>query len=268
MPRASSNIIAIPELNGRELPRVTHIIDMLHKPWFAPWGAKLAAQYTVDKIKAWATELRDGWITPEELAVKISKIDTDKLFTDAKKEHKRKGKEAADLGTRTHEAIERWIRAQDGEQFDIDRDLEKPFNAFLEWWNDNRIQVILTEYRLWSLDGGGWTGRIDVLCYVADVLGIWDFKTSKEIYDEHILQNAAYFTGLKQKAGEMDIPPPEIGGVLRLDKEDGYPHPHVFKEEELQMVYPAFVSLTQSWWQMRAFKKFLRERKKSLTQML
>lgn len=95
----------------------------------------------------------------------------------------------ADLGTRTHNGIECFLR---GEEVP-DNTPYYPYTSFINWWTEfNRIhktEILFIEEPLISPYCGG---TLDFLLKVDDKIYLIDFKTSKHITYKYFLQLAAY----------------------------------------------------------------------------
>ena len=234
------DLITVESLRGAKLPHVTTILDVLMKKGLINWAARMAVTYIKDKV---IDLIKFGLIDFDELQV----MDLDKIIEDARDYHNKKAAEAADKGKRVHEAIERWLRAKDEEEIEVDEDLQKPFKAFLTWWEENNIDPILIEEKVWSLDQGGFAGVPDVIGYVGKgperKMYVIDFKTGKAIYDDFTLQLAAYFFAARQSQG-LEV---EVGGILRLDQITGEPEFHVFSMAEIGKAYARFLCLVSYW---------------------
>lgn len=226
----------VPEL-GRSLPRVTGILEQLHLHWLQQWKIEKAVSLPIDFLR----QIQAGSITAEQ----IKMLDLDEIEHDSINHPNKIGREAADIGTKTHNMIKRYLRAKDGEVIEYDNKIEKPFNAFLTWWGENLIEPIVVEKRYWSLERGGFTFRPDIVCYFGEQrdVEVWDFKTSKDVYDNYKMQIAAYFYGFKERMEDINRPDliPKRAGILRLDKETGFPEPHRYEVPELAWHYNRFL---------------------------
>lgn len=248
MPRQSS-VLDIAEV-GRKLPRVTSITNELNKPALVYWSANITAEYM---LEVYLEQLQSGFLKVEQL----QKLNPKDIYLDAKRHHYEVGKKEADRGTKTHEAIEKFIKAKDKDKLTIPKDIEKPFAAFLKWWEICDVKPIFSERRVWTLDAGGFTGQIDLgaLMHEEEIFYIWDFKTAKGIYDEYKYQLAAYtfamIDTLKREKVDLDL---KKAGLLRLDKETGWPDPHEYEMDELAHFYDCFKSLCEFWHKKRKGK--------------
>ncbi len=104
---------------------------------------------------------------------------------------------AADLGTRTHKAIERWIR----KGWTLARPDEIPLlDMYKEWHNENITNIQCVEHRFYC--DMGYAGTIDMVAEYQGEMAVIDFKTQgatlgKKMvaYQGHGEQLAAYAYG-------------------------------------------------------------------------
>lgn len=231
--------IEIPEL-GKKLPRTTTILKYIPKEWMGPWAAKITAQYMIDKYLG---PISSGFMEAKELET----LNLEGIYTKSKSYYSEITERAADIGTKVHNTIEKFLKAKDGEEIEYEKDIEKPFKAFLKWWNDNNIEPFMVETRIWSVFSGGYTGKLDLVGLYNEKLFIIDFKSSKDFYvPEHPLQLASYRFAFEERyydlLKEQDINV-EGMGILRLDKEDGLPYWREYGNYDLWR--DSFLSLTE-----------------------
>jgi len=144
--------------DGTIVPGVTTIIGVLAKPALIYWANKMGLQG----------------------------IDTRK-YVDA----------AANVGTLAHYMVECELRGIEPDLADYTpNEVDKASNAvikFLEYRKEHDLQPTLLEEPLVSEDGR-FGGTIDFVGYRdGDPYTLIDFKTSKALYPEHLLQVAAYW---------------------------------------------------------------------------
>ena len=187
--------------NGEEVPRVTEILSqMIHDDYLLPWANSLGFKHI--RYKSYM-------------------------------------KEAADKGTYSHLAIERFLKYN--EYFDPNIDnilypknvvdiIDSTFNGFLIWWNNlnknNKVEIIFSEEKL---VGKYFGGTCDCVLKINDKYWLIDFKTSNHMNYKYTLQLSAYRYLLKEI---KDI---DISGccVLLLDKTN-----YSFKEYILDLEDP------------------------------
>jgi len=138
-------------------------------------------------------------------------------------------KEALDVGSIVHSAIEEYLKIEllDAGRFSKDEYIKSfsqtdnpqvvnAFAAFLQWAEEHDLKPIATEQTVYGqTDGYTWAGTLDLLCVLDGKKYVIDFKTSRAIYaSEYGPQIAAYRSCLEGVEG---------CGVLRLDKNTGEP---------------------------------------------
>lgn len=142
--------------DGKLLPGVTTILNILNKPALGPWHNRMG----------------------------LEGIDTAK-YVDA----------LALCGTISHDMICHHNRGIefDGSIYPdelVDK-AENSFLSYLAWEKQHKIEPILCEAPLVS-NLHGYGGTVDMLALVDGVSTIVDYKTGKAIYPEHLYQVAAY----------------------------------------------------------------------------
>jgi len=193
---------------------------------------------------------------------------------------------AADLGTRVHKAIERYLnlklktrqeeeagreeREVEVEEVEVeeveveeveveeveveDEEIKNPFSAFLEWEAATGFEAVGVELGVWSEQG--YAGSLDLLGYLDGRLYVVDLKTSRIIRPEHLLQVSAYRWAYEERSGERV----QGLGVLRLDKDKNVKTKNVktktavsgvewreFSEAAYQEALQVFLSYCDRW---------------------
>lgn len=150
--------------------------------------------------------------------------------------------EAADAGLLAHQWIEDTIHGRTITEFGFidERQIaqaERALEAFLAWSRQVSLAVVETEVPLVSerLELGGTP---DMVAYVDGILTLVDWKTGNRIYNEHIVQMAAYRQMLRERDGARRAP--REGLALRLDKDSGQPHARIFMPETLDLAWEYF----------------------------
>jgi hypothetical protein len=170
------------------LKSVTGILQVLDKPALVGWAAREAAGY----FKAELLRLGSRALTPETL---------DQIAKDAAGAHRRKAKDAADLGTQVHALCEAIIKGN--EPADIPAELTEPARDFKRWRMQSDIEIVALELPVASLEHR-FGGRLDAVGYSATRggLGIVDLKTSSGFYgNEYSYQVGGYAVALAEQYG-------------------------------------------------------------------
>ncbi|MBV6343612.1 hypothetical protein HWQ67_18755, partial [Candidatus Magnetobacterium casensis] len=166
---------------------------------------------------------------------------------DARKAWRTVAREAADIGTAVHAAIETYLKT--GKEPKITGDAaENAFLAYLEWENQHHIDPIYVEKTVYST---GYAGTADLICHKDGIPTLVDFKSAKGHFPEYALQTAAY----RQAWNHMSMSDPhevivEAHGVLRLDKVTGMPE-YRDHSEKYERDIRAFECLREFWYLMR-----------------
>lgn len=176
------------DYKGIGVPRVTRILDQcVNKEFLIQWAAKLGKQkYFYEKNKA------------------------------------------TTIGSRTHELIEEYLttgRFNENIFYKIPPSLKKnvsiAFNNFKEWMdglanNGFFISDIIAMEKVVTCPYFG--GTVDCICRINGKVYLVDFKTSKKISPEYLLQVAAY-TWIINSGYVENLPKIDGIGIIRIDKE-------------------------------------------------
>jgi len=228
---------------GFELPRVTAICDQLDKsPALMGWAVNCMRDYLLVLFKNHdRADTEQSYFTHDEFA---------DMVNDAKSNYREVSKEAMDIGSLTHSAIEEYLLT--GKEPKEPRpEVLSAFVAFLEWKDANTTETIKVEHSVYSLNPP-YAGTLDWICLMDEKKYYIDFKTSKAVYEPSRYQIAAY--------RQTDDDPDSCGsGILRLDKETGYPE---FKDltDKYDNDVDIFNDLCKLWWKRKPKlrKKFLK----------
>jgi hypothetical protein len=212
--------------SDRKLPSVTSILGLLDKPALMYWSVNCACDYIQENCHG---------------VVSLSKKTLFNLIEKARKEWRNVGKKAMDIGTQVHENIQYYLENNLKEPKIEDENVLSAFIAFLEWKDKHNLVPIACEHVVYGKD---YAGTVDLICKLDDKVTLIDFKSSKAIYDEYWYQAGAY-----ANAWDLGTSPfIEQVGILRLDKETGYPDWETKTREEIDKYYIAFLKLVDFWW--------------------
>jgi len=182
-----------------------------------------------------------------------------KLGTEGK-DYKKVWGAQADIGTIAHEMLECWIK---GKEFDpkeyIIADVEKALNAQCAFFD---FEKHLPKYRTVISEGTPmaegffaknvsekylYGGIIDWVIEIIENGELWmfDFKSAKAIYDEHIYQTSGYFNLFHEcnpgkKLSRLYL--------LQLGKEDGTFQDHLIDTKKIEWAWGIFWHLLQIYW--------------------
>jgi hypothetical protein len=201
------------------VPSCTTITGQTDKPALTFWAAGAACDYILQEVNG------------------STSIPIEKLFPiieAARKNFRTVSRKALDAGSRIHEAIEVYLKTGK-EPFTKDDQVLSAFLAFLEWKDAHRVEPIALEETVYGYD---WAGTRDFYGWFDGKKYVIDWKSSKAIYDEMRWQVAGY------RSANIDC---EGCGVLRLDKETGFPE-WVDTSETYEEDLSVFNALTSLWW--------------------
>jgi len=153
---------------------------------------------------------------------------------------------AADIGTLAHAMVEAKIH---GLPFDVTgvepallSQAQSSFDAYCQWAETSRLEILETEMHLVS-EVNRFGGTPDAIgSFAGGGLLLLDWKTSKAVYGDYVIQLAAYHH-LWDETHPTDLL--EDGAHLcRFGKQGGFAH-HYFTQEQLDKGWDAFVLLRQ-----------------------
>ena len=148
---------------------------------------------------------------------------------------------AGDIGTLVHAAIEANLSGTTLPP--LGEVAEKAYQAFLRWKGKNSIEIIEQEIQLVS-EVHKYGGTLDAIGVAEDEHILLDWKTSKGVYKNYILQLAAY-----TQLWNENHPGLEITGawLVRFSKTDGVCEPYFFPSEELQFAFKQFPRFREAY---------------------
>ena len=164
-------------------------------------------------------------------------------------------KKAGDTGTSLHDLAELHIKGEDYE-FPEDPTVRHCFNQFLEWWDNLTCEVIWTEKKFKSkkLMFGGCP---DLLVKKDGKYILVDFKTSKSLYSDFVIQLGSYVFLVEEN---MDI---EIDRavIVRFPKDNDDTEIRKFTKEELAVGLKQFKILRKAFDLDKDLNKILKGKK-------
>lgn len=126
---------------------------------------------------------------------------SNKLGLEGKNYHTELNK-AGDIGTDFHNLAELHIK---GEYYELPDDpiVQECFNKFKDWWSDfanDNFEIVFTE-KSYCCRKYKYGGTADLLVKKNDKYILIDFKTSKAVYEDHLIQASAYDYMIKEQDG-------------------------------------------------------------------
>lgn len=205
----------------------TGIIDKSR--FLIPWAVGLAGTF----LKQFIEKSSANQFSAEELLPVI-----DEALT----QHTVKKEEAGSIGDLVHAWVESFANSmlKNHEMPEIADDLDERvlngINAFLDWYNQNKITFLNTEKIVYSRKYG-YVGKYDAIAVVNAKKMLLDYKTGKAIYNEHFYQVAGYRGAYEEENGKLD------GAlILHFDKETGQLGTKEIDDEQYQKDLPVFLS--------------------------
>lgn len=258
------------DVGGRKYPSVTTILHAVNKPALVNWAARTerelvlrAAADLYEDLPADAPKMtRVGYSTSLENRVGKEKA------------HARELSRASDLGSAVHALIEWNMRKELLQEVGPEPKVLPAglwaFMAYEDWRKAANLAPALVEQVVVSERYGyagtmDWAGSIDAPGWRRGDEGpnrihvVGDFKTGKAIYDEALLQNAAYVHALV----EMGLAAPGTGGlIVRLPKVETDPAFETLyvAPEEQKRLFKVFLAVMDLWKWMEERDAAWRER--------
>jgi len=215
------------DANGTKVPGVTTLLSKgLPKPALVNWAARTAAEYAVDNWDA---------LTAASVSERLEQI----------RNAPNANKNAAALrGTKLHDAAQ---QLQEQGVVDVDPEqlpLVESYLAFCTAWD---LHAEYVESAVYSVTHG-YAGTLDLIATLNDgKRWLLDLKTSKGVYGDMALQQAAYRYAEYLADGDEHIPMPQVDAVgivhVRADGADLVPLT-AGKEEFRAFLYVAQVAAT------------------------
>ena len=228
-------------VDGKPVASATKVLSVISKPALIPWALKQGSEWVERNLYADEKDKKIG-------AFKYtSRLGLAQIVKGIKSAYRGSSGSAMETGTTAHEWIEDALKTfMSGEgsfgddnlpDLPDDPDACNSIDAFKAWVGDNDIDFLSSEEKIYSRQDN-YAGTLDCAAYVNGSLCIIDWKTSKGIYPEYHLQNAAYaqaWEDIHGKAVEQTL-------VLRLDKATGRYQQGFQSRVEWVRNYEAFVS--------------------------
>ena len=174
--------------NGEKAHGVTSILGALAKPALIFWAANKAAEYIRENL---------------EPGVAYDELQIQEFVEGAKNAHRKKSKEAADVGTLAHNWISKWIKGENPEVL-TNRNAKEICEKFVKWVEDKKVEFVFSERKVYSKKLG-YAGTCDFVARIDGELWVGDIKTANAFYDEQLWQTSAYRKALEEELGETYV---------------------------------------------------------------
>ena len=169
-------------LDGKEIPSVTQVLQVIAKPALVYWGVNKAIGKVSDALRP-DTPYTEGKLR--------------EMLSEARREPNKVKDEASSRGKVVHEWVERYINGDRPEMPD-NQEIRGYVECFKNWVEEENVKLEESEVMVFN-DKEGYCGTLDVIAKVKRKRYLIDVKTSKNIYPEHLLQTAAYQAAYKKK---------------------------------------------------------------------
>ena len=162
---------------------------------------------------------------------------SNKLGLEGKSYHAELNK-AGDIGTALHELAELHIK---GVYYELPEDpiVQECFNKFKDWWAEQEYEVTFTE-KSFCCRKYKYGGTADLVVNGDTII---DFKTSKAVYDDHLVQMSAYRYMIEEQDG-IEI---NKGILARFGKETDDFEIREFSKSDLNKGFKYFKVLREAF---------------------
>ena len=160
---------------------------------------------------------------------------------------------AAEVGTICHAYAAADITGKPQPVFDVDAEMlskaERSFASYLSWKGMTRLEMIASELPLVS-ETLRFGGRLDAVAAFDGAAGLLDFKSSKALYPDQVVQVAAYAHLWNEHKPEMPL---GHWHILRWSPDGAFTH-HALSQAQIDFGWRAFLACME----LQAIKKELR----------
>lgn len=235
---------------GERYPSVTTILSVLGKPALVPWAAKVEREAVVEAAANLYVDapLEPKMSRPTYVATLLDRVGKLKAY-------QKQSAKALEIGSQAHKLVEWNIRKELGQvpgpEPEIGPDALTAFAAYEEWRKSVALVPIWSEQVVYHPEER-YAGTMDLFA-MANLRGkarrgIVDFKTSKAIYPEALIQVAAYAKAVEAMGhGSVDV-----GWIVRLPKAQNDPGFEVVTIEGLDELFAVFLNLKAVYeWQLK-----------------
>jgi hypothetical protein len=241
-------------VDGKPVASATKVLSVISKPALIPWALKQGSEWLERNL--FIDDDEDDKVKPFKYT---SRLGLGAIIKGVKSAYRGSSGNALETGSTAHQWIEDALEVFIGTEGNFgddnlpdlpdDPDACNSIEAFKEWVGDNDIDFLSSEEKIYSRQDN-YAGTLDCAAYVNGSLCIIDWKTSKGIYPEYHLQNAAYaqaWEDIHGKAVEQTL-------VLRLDKATGRYQEGFQSRVEWVRNYEAFVSALNLYNRLKELK--------------
>lgn len=224
------------EVEGRLLPSVTSILQVIGKPALVNWASKTEREM----VSQAAADLYEDLPERAPKMQRMAYLATLDKRIGSTKAHQKELAKAGEIGSQIHGLVEWNLRKELGQAVGLEPTVKDKalwgFMVYEEWRKQVNFRPRYIEQQVWSLKHG-YAGTMDWLAMLelrgdlakqhgmeGDFLTVGDWKSGKAIYAEYLLQVAAYVMALIEMGHAT---PPVNACIVRLPKVDSDPEPEM-----------------------------------------
>lgn len=164
-------------------------------------------------LKFWAVNITLEWLKKQiRPGNRITTTELEAIMKGAKFVHLRESERATTIGSNVHSWIEEFVNyvLANGADETIEEIVSKittplrtvdainSANSFINWYVQNEVEFVASEQKVYSRKYN-YSGTFDLLAYVNGALSIVDFKTSKHIYPDYLVQGSGYWNAYEEE---------------------------------------------------------------------
>jgi len=233
---------------GLWFPRVTRVLEAVPKPLLLRWAVNKEREMVMEAAADLHQHMKMEISRPSFLLTLGNQLGKTRA-------HQKLSQKALDIGKEIHKMVEWKTREMLGQNpgpviLNPSPPATLGYHAWLEWAEKAKFKPLLIEQRVISMTEE-YAGTMDVYGEIDGRLTVVDYKSSKAVYPEAFLQNAAYQKALI----EMEHGKPEQGLIIRLPKAEGDPglDPKKFTKscvalvEDVDYLYQVFLAVKVLW---------------------
>ena len=163
-------------------------------------GSVTGAIGIIDKSRAlipWAVETTGDFLR-ERLGQKL----TDEMIDEAVEQHSIKKTQASNVGTKSHEWMEQFVKGENPEMPE-DKNVLQAVNGFLKWVDEHKVKFLEAEKLLYSKKYK-YVGLMDATATMGkdkNTKFVIDYKVSNGLYPGVAYQTAAYMMADQEESG-------------------------------------------------------------------
>src|ERR1700723_432249 len=190
----------------------------------------------IDKpaLKFWAVNQAIEVIRPAiSPGVEHAESYLEEVYAQARKAHRQTKSTAAERGTLVHAAL---TGSSSDELVGADDSVKRKLEQAQAWLKEKNVSFIHTELPVYSRRFR-YSGRLDGIARLDEVLSLLDWKTGKGVYPEFRLQMAAYI-----HAYEEEHPQEEIQQYICLHLQEDKVVPHLYPRASLRKDFNGFLA--------------------------